>query len=1520
MYKRQKRIPFVIPRAALERGLKESFEFYGGDPKVLGRAFGVAVEWSAERAKVSTPPHEFFHPYFKVMGSAPIIRLAVQKFKNLPEVKSLHKRPDIRNDKEAVEEYLAQFIGPMYVKRALETVPAKVKAWFRRFWLTLKKMFAPLKLTAEDLRTIIFEEFYRGLTPGMTAEEVSLMAERLDEAAIAQAYEYDEAESHVEPVSEDGSKEGVSQEYDYRASSLIHYNTYFIEAFGRYINRKHHGEMVELALINKEPGFNSFFEEVKIWANENLLNQDGVGVDIDKTYSREEKNYLKQFFTKSNSRIKVYDKEVDRDTAGKRVYLDLFVIDPESPEFKEAKAAGQRPHEFKFTVSESEEISNNENNRRKRPSYRTSSFVELQDKTRVVYLPHNNIVKVVSNQNYNKDKEQEYIELGKEYDQPREFVFPANMRINGGHIRQWDEIFAEDHEYEGDDLLFIAGVKGSTDGAIFIGKVSDEFTGMDEEGFRSYLDGEVDKGFMTEAQSNRMVEESSSYFVTNNQIYSQQAGRHEWWKNVKGSNYLLRLRKGKPVSIREHFNRLRIDFAEGTTPWGLGDSGIMLFDPEEITLKIDGKNISLEAYAGTYKFDGWLMSSGHFFKDLSNVIGRKAGMDENKMYEAKTMIRHLSDDLVDYLGLKMMEMTPYEGMEFFRDGEKFAEVKVRRGETVFVETATGEEFHHLGSIEEAKMLAGKFDRDAEHGGLSDEDGFYKVHTLGEQDIKVLFSTPARSKQNSAYPVAEGELTLDPALAGNPDYEKFMRALVAHYENVGDVWIEDLFNMHTNPKILRDAIYKPVTAGAIPTELQEIVELFGPTGVGLHLPYVMSIAQPYLNNIFINDGLNKARQQRGMSTILKTKPRIGGVKGTVGVSASNSVVFERAKELYIESEITSGKILTRYEDTEGFDVAIDEFEGKPLSEQIDLINEVLKRRPIYAKFSRQPVTGPTVTIMRKINELTVGHGKIGEVLFMSEEDIFLLQADYDGDSVSVEMFDNSQIEKAFIEWQETDTFKARDKTAYTGIFLAKKKHTLMTTYKDFLGTVSDITVASNSQGVVTNSKVIGNILAYKEFKLKMKDDKGRLKNVTFEAVAPSEVVVMDYAPLDKEALMEDDFELFNSLNGQGDSVVTLLKGKFKEVTADEMPDIKTKLYLRTTHEHEMTNLLQLAVDDVGLGILSKIGYNFNMLINRMFKRSDKGRISGKGMLHVLKAVRQMFNYSPTRRGVVSGEKASMDQNIVESIRINHILESSSLVRNTLLQSNINGRSSSTHPEWVPWYRGFEVTSISVNDKSTPIETLLTMLAKEYDRRVNAIGTGDQFVAEWGGSPGTYTEATYRTAHVNAMKKLEEQWPSLFVEYEVKDADMKSGVSLMAKIDKDFKAIFKDVKKTRPGKFVRLKPEYHEPLLELIDRYIDDWNKLTEGAQMYATLYYLSGTATRDRAGKPALRVDVRRLLPLNLMHKPMVKAYGQLHWEMMMKDMDSKFKQPIDSRGETYKGFKFGKALAVAKKKAEDICG
>jgi len=1093
------------------------------------------------------------------------------------------------------------------------------------------------------------------------------------------------------------------------------------------------------------------------------------------------------------------------------------------------------------------------------------------------------------------------------------------MRINGGNIREWDSIFSDDYQHEDSQLLFIAAVKGSTDGAIFIGVVPDKFTDMDESSFIEYLDGEVKKGFITQSIADSMAEETARYSLTNNQIFSQQVGKHEWWKNVQSSGYLLMLRKGKPMGIREHFNRLRLDFTEGTTPFGLGDTKMMLFDPDEITLKIDGKNVPLKGFAGTYIFDGWLMSSGHFFKDLSNTIGRKAGRDENKLAEAKTVIRHLSDDLVDYLGLKMMQMTPFEGMEFFRDGEKFAEVKVRRGETVFVETATGEEFHHLGSVEEAKMLAGKFDRDKDHGGLSDEDGFYKLHNIGEQDIKVMFSTPEKSKENAAYPVAEGELTLDPSLEGNPDYEKYLNTLKEHYRQVGGQWVQQLFNMHDNPKILRDAIYSPIVSGAVPTELQKYIEIFGDSGRGLHLPYILQLAQPYLNNIFINDGLNKVRQTNGMSTNLKLKPRIGGEKGTVATSVSNSVIFNRAKSLYIDSEIRGAQLPTTFED-EGVDAAVENFESKPLPDQIVAINDFLKIKPIKVKISRQPVTGPAVTIMRDMNELKVGYGYEGEVFFMNSDDIYKIQADFDGDSVSVEMFDNKQIETGLAEWQTTDTFKNRDKTAYTGIFLTKKKQTLLTSYNDFLREVADITVASNSQGIITNSKVIGNILAYKELKIKMVDDKDRLKDVTFEAVPPSDPVVMDYAPLDKEALMENDFDLFNLLKDQGDSVVTAQRGKFRDVTADELSDIKSKLYLRTTHEHEMTNLLQLSVDDVSLGLLSKIGYNYNMLISRMFRRSDNGRISGKGMLHLLKAVRGVYNYSPTRRGIVSGDKASMAQNINESIKINKINEASSVVRNTGLMNHLNGLASPEHPSYIPWYRGFEVSSVSLNNKITPVEELLSLLAKEHRRRLEDTGSGDQFVAEWGGSPGTYSDRTYVTAHVNAMEKLEDQWASLAAERGITDAEMSKAIKLMSKIDKDFKSLFKNVKNSKPGKMIRLRPEYNEALQQVIDDHIDEWDRLSDNSKMYATLYYLSGTATRDRAGKPAIRVDVRRLLPTDLTHDGTFKTYGELWWEMMGKNMDSKFKQPKDTRGKTYKDFKFGKALQLAKKTSEDICG
>ena len=119
-------------------------------------------------------------------------------------------------------------------------------------------------------------------------------------------------------------------------------------------------------------------------------------------------------------------------------------------------------------------------------------------------------------------------------------------------------------------------------------------------------------------------------------------------------------------------------------------------------------------------------------------------------------------------------------------------------------------------------------------------------------------------------------------------------------------------------------------------------------------------------------------------------------------------------------------------------------------------------------------------------------------------------------------------------------------------------------------------------------------------------------------------------------MENDFELLKLLEDQGDEVVAFAGGLYREkITSDNINDVdaKSRLYLRTTHEHEMTNLLQIAVDDVSLGLLSKIGYDSRFMLDRMFKRIGDGgpigQFAPKGVNHALAQLRQIFNYSPVQ---------------------------------------------------------------------------------------------------------------------------------------------------------------------------------------------------------------------------------------------------------------------------------------------------
>ena len=191
------------------------------------------------------------------------------------------------------------------------------------------------------------------------------------------------------------------------------------------------------------------------------------------------------------------------------------------------------------------------------------------------------------------------------------------------------------------------------------------------------------------------------------------------------------------------------------------------------------------------------------------------------------------------------------GVQFTKDGKVIAEVKLdsRTGRTYFV-TPEGERFEHIGSDEEAKMVAGKYDRDVENGGLTEEDGFYKLHTLTSKNFKVLFLASEKSKTNVAYPVAEAELALDKNFIGSEKFDMFISSIKTYYETVGNSWLDELYDFHVDAKKLRDELYRDLSTGQLPTDLQRWIIMIGEDGAGVHIPHITKLISSYLNIILL----------------------------------------------------------------------------------------------------------------------------------------------------------------------------------------------------------------------------------------------------------------------------------------------------------------------------------------------------------------------------------------------------------------------------------------------------------------------------------------------------------------------------------------------------------------------------------------------------------------------------------------------------------------------------------------------
>ena len=128
---------------------------------------------------------------------------------------------------------------------------------------------------------------------------------------------------------------------------------------------------------------------------------------------------------------------------------------------------------------------------------------------------------------------------------------------------------------------------------------------------------------------------------------------------------------------------------------------------------------------------------------------------QNNLTVIKGMVRNRIDNGadVDYIGVKSIQLRPYNGMKLYENGELLATYEGRNTNGTWVDAKTGEKFDHLSTTDTSKMTNGRFAK------------FNQVVPLSEGYQNVILN-PSEEK-NGAFPVTHGELAMMRSLLSTP---------------------------------------------------------------------------------------------------------------------------------------------------------------------------------------------------------------------------------------------------------------------------------------------------------------------------------------------------------------------------------------------------------------------------------------------------------------------------------------------------------------------------------------------------------------------------------------------------------------------------------------------------------------------------------------------------------------------------------------------------------------------------------
>ena len=999
----------------------------------------------------------------------------------------------------------------------------------------------------------------------------------------------------------------------------------------------------------------------------------------------------------------------------------------------------------------------------------------------------------------------------------------AKLVVGGNTIEQIEGIFAKEFLTGKSDLLSVMLESQGDNSQIVIARTSSGKSKIDTYSLlEKYVSLEVDRGNMTDKHKKAML---ASVADLTGMEFAQVVGVHEAFKRSKGEKYLLR-----ENNVADTFKRFKLDTSKGWMPRGVGKSSVMLVDTKDKSLRFTApdrngidEDVNFRKEDGSYAWDGWMMTSKNYMKKIGKVSGLR-------LENIKTVIRSLetnADGTQDYAAFKMMEMVPFEGMKVYEGDKLIAEYD---GNTW--KDSKGNEFDRLATNDELKDKQGKY------------ENFNEIHELPEKATRVLMTNHKQSMKGP-HPILGWDLLVSDSMLGTPEGQRLYNEIKNHYNMKGAAYLNEMVRLRKDYEAFRKFAMKDLTDGEIPSEVQKYIQKF--SGKALYMKSVMQQLLPILANRFFNDGLLKGRPLvKGISTKLLIKPAVGLniEKNEIMISSDNQAVRDMI------------------------------FEAMGESATIETANNWLAENDFWVLVHRQPIQSGTKVQPRKIKRLV--EGGHGNVAFLNIEDVWNVhEADHDGDTIGLERVEQSLVD-AMLAYQETSSWKARDKSVDLGIFKNNIGDTTVASRTDRIARMNDNMAVDGAQGIIVNAKTQLSVMFGKKISFKV-----RGSGILHSVLDPEGVTVMDYWNLDYE--------------NKKDTIDTFIRNNNAELVKKG-----NNYHLKTTREHEFSILLQAAVDNAKYGLVGSIravseGTKlFEFILSRMWNN-----VAGnKKALNIAGQIGTAFNYSRPRRG-----KNFSNRDYIRPLQ-GHFAMSHEIHDRFFKDDGSKQPVASTIKIVSDRVRGLlnakanTLGELNMNNSVAPSEILLSAAAKgnkilfkqEFDNYGNNDGTPFEFTPNrylWGHAMG---RAAVVAKYGDRVRDLIAHVEGLSVEGEKTKAmnAIRRAMSMMDSLYKEYKAVVEKERVSNKGKDKEvelMRHDYSEDFVNIIDKY--------EGAirglgplKTFSTIYFLNGLRREDgRTTK-----NVNKLLPLQLMDYNVVAEYAEGYYNGLT-DMDIPSRPP-----------------------------